>query len=146
MSKAMTMTMTMTTGKKYIEARGARKTAVARVRLIEGGRSEIFVNEKDFRKYFKTPIQVAAVEAPLNLIGGLKMLGKRKISAQVRGGGLTAQSEAVRHGLAQALSKLEAAWRPVLKQAGYLTRDARVVERKKYGLKKARRAPQWSKR
>ncbi len=131
---------------KYIEARGARKTSVARVRLISGGKPGIIVNNKDYKQYFKTDVQRAAVEAPLAVVGGFKELPKQTITVRVSGGGLTGQSEAIRHGLARVLVKLKEEWRKQLKQPGFLKRDPRMVERKKYGLKKARRAPQWAKR
>ncbi len=129
----------------YIEARGGRKTAIARVRLIDN-ESGILINGKDYLAYFKTPRQCASVHAPLAMVGGMAVVGAKGVSARVKGGGLTGQAEAVRHGLATILARLDATWRKQLKAAGYLTRDARVVERKKYGLKKARRAPQWAKR
>lgn len=134
----------------YIEARGSRKTALARIRIISEDKKtahqKIVVNGKDYNDYFKLPAHRAAVVAPLTIVGGPAVLGKRGVSVLVRGGGATGQAEAVRHGLARALVKLEAGWRKQLKVAGFLTRDPRAVERKKYGLKKARRAPQWSKR
>lgn len=140
------MTKIQETRNKYVEARGARKTSVARVRLISGGKPAILINGKDFKQYFKTDVQRQAVEAPLNIIGGLKELAKQSVSVKVSGGGLTGQAEAVRHGLARVLVKLNPEWRKQLKAAGFLKRDPRMVERKKYGLKKARRAPQWAKR
>ena len=130
---------------KYVEARGGRKTAIARVRLIDN-ESGIFVNGKDYVAYFKTPRYCMSIEAPLKMVGGMTVIGKKGISAHVSGGGLTGQAEAVRHGLATILARLEPTWRKQLKAAGYLKRDPRAVERKKYGLKKARRAPQWAKR
>lgn len=126
---------------KYIEARGARKTSVARVRLVK--EPGFFVNGRDYKAYFKILKYQMAVEAPLNLVSSDKKLG---VSVRVVGGGLTGQAEAIRHGLARVLVKLNPDFRKKLKQAGFLTRDPRIVERKKYGLKKARRAPQWSKR
>ena len=130
---------------KYVEARGGRKTAVARVRLIDN-ESGITVNGIDYVLYFKTPRYCMSVHAPLKMVGGTAVIGKKGVSAQVKGGGLTGQAEAVRHGLAQILAGLDPSWRKQLKAAGYLMRDPRAVERKKYGLKKARRAPQWAKR
>jgi len=131
--------------KDYVEARGARKTSVARVRLVSG-KAAVVINNKDYKVYFKTPAQRAAVEAPLDLVGSIKALEGRGVSVKVSGGGLSGQAVAVRHGLARALAKLNEAWKQKLRQAGLLTRDPRRVERKKYGLKKARRAPQWAKR
>lgn len=130
---------------RYVEARGGRKTAVARVRLIDN-ESGITVNGIDYVSYFKTPRYCMSVEAPLKMVGGTAVIGKKGVSARVTGGGLTGQSEAVRHGLARILAGLDSSWRKLLKAAGYLMRDPRSVERKKYGLKKARRAPQWAKR
>lgn len=129
----------------YVEARGGRKTAVARVRLIDN-ESGITVNGVDYALYFKTPRQRMSVEAPLKMVGGTAVIGKKGVSARVTGGGLTGQAEAVRHGLARIVAGLDSSWRKQLKAAGYLMRDPRAVERKKYGLKKARRAPQWAKR
>lgn len=129
----------------YVEARGGRKTAIARVRLIDN-ESGILVNGKDYVAYFKTPRYCMSVEAPLKMVGGTAAVGKKGVSAHVAGGGMTGQAEAVRHGLATVLARLDPSWRKILKAAGYLKRDPRAVERKKYGLKKARRAPQWAKR
>ena len=126
---------------KYIEARGARKTSIARVRLIK--EPGFVINGKSHKDYFKFPKHRLIVEAPLALTAADNNLG---ISVKVVGGGLTGQAEAVRHGLAQALVKLNQDFRKKLKKAEFLTRDPRAVERKKYGLKKARRAPQWAKR
>lgn len=130
---------------KYVEARGARKTAIARVRLVDS-LSGITVNGKDYHAYDTMLKMRRAIDVPLALVGGLTALGARGISVWVRGGGITGQAEAVRHGLARVLAGLDSAWRSLLKDRGFLTRDARAVERKKYGLKKARRAPQWAKR
>ncbi len=127
--------------KDYIESRGARKTAVARVRLIK--QPGIIVNGMDYKEYFKAPRYRLSVEAPLLLVNLDKKTG---FSVKVKGGGVTGQAEAVRHGIARALIVLNIEFRKKLKQAGFLTRDPRMVERKKYGLKKARRAPQWAKR
>lgn len=127
---------------KYIETIGRRKTATARVRVFET-KGDVTVNEKAYDKYFTTDeIRNIAVDA-LNTAG---LLGKLKVSAQVTGGGVHAQAEAVRLGISRALVELDATARPALKKAGFLKRDPRVVERKKFGLHKARRAPQWSKR
>jgi small subunit ribosomal protein S9 len=129
----------------YLEARGGRKTSVARVRLVENA-SGIVVNGTDYARYFPMAKHQTAVQAPLVLIGGADMIGKRGVSAHVTGGGVTGQAEAIRHGLARALTLLDPSWRAKLKVAGFLKRDPRAVERKKYGLKKARKSPQWSKR
>ena len=127
--------------KDYIEARGARKTAIARVRLVK--ELGFLVNGKNYKDYFKIPKHRLIVEAPLALVDVDKKIG---ISVRVSGGGQTGQAEAVRHGLATALTRHNQEFRKKLKSFGFLTRDPRVVERKKYGLKKARRAPQWAKR
>ncbi len=130
---------------KYTEARGGRKTAVARVRLVENTQG-IIVNGKDYADYFRMVKHRMAIESPLALIGGFDMIPKKGISAWVRGGGVTGQAEAIRHGLARVLCASDPSWRIKLKVAGFLKRDPRAVERKKYGLKKARKSPQWSKR
>lgn len=127
---------------KYFEGVGRRKRAVARVRIWAGGDGKFAVNEKDPASYFKAMRYEQSAIAPLRFLKGEKLT----VSVKVRGGGLMAQSEAVRLGLARALIKLNDTLRRELKVAGYLSRDAREVERKKYGLKKARRAPQWQKR
>jgi len=120
---------------KYFYGTGRRKTAVARVRLYPGN-GKITVNGKDSKLQDETV-------SPLKLVG---KLGSYDISITVTGGGTTGQNEAMRHGIARALNVSNSEYRPTLKKAGYLTRDSREVERKKPGLKKARRAPQWSKR
>ncbi len=127
---------------KYYEAVGRRKTAVARVRLSEK-KSGIVVNEKDYKDYFKLNGQHLIIESPLKAVVLEKDLGA---TVKVFGGGIKAQAQAVRHGLARALVKYNEEFKGKLRRAGFLTRDPRMVERKKYGLKKARRAPQWSKR
>lgn len=127
---------------KYYEAVGRRKTSVARVRLFQGG-DGIEVNGKDFNDYFKTGGQLSVASSALKKVA---LDSQLKATIKVKGGGLSAQAEAVRHGLSRALLKFDNELRGKLKAAGFLTRDQRMVERKKYGLKKARRAPQWSKR
>jgi len=126
---------------RYFEARGSRKTSVARVRIYEK-KIGIIINDKDLKEYFKMLVHQEAVTNPL------KLLNQSKLGATVKvyGGGLTGQAEAVRHGISRALVKLNPEFKVPLRQAGFLTRDSRMVERKKYGLKKARRAPQWAKR
>jgi small subunit ribosomal protein S9 len=130
------------TGVKYFEGVGRRKTAVARVRILPG-RGGFSVNGAPLEKFFAIPRLRNAAQAPVQ---NLKLQDRIAVAAKVAGGGVNAQAEAVRHGLARAL----VSWDPELKKRlrvfGYLTRDPRMVERKKYGLKKARRAPQWSKR
>lgn len=137
----MTETKTKTVNRgKYSEHIGRRKTATARVRLYSSDKG-ITVNEKPLAKYF-TPKLAAVVEAPFKFTAR----PKSAISIKIVGGGITAQAEAARHGLSRALVKLNPEAKILLKQAGWLTRDSRMVERKKPGLKKARRAPQWKKR
>ena len=126
---------------RFYEAKGGRKTAVARVRA-HLNKTGIVVNDKQYKEYFHLPIHQEAVEAPLKLLNK-KDIG---ITVKVYGGGSTGQAEAVRHGIASVLVKLNPESRKILRAAGFLTRDSRMVERKKYGLKKARRAPQWAKR
>lgn len=127
---------------RYVEGIGRRKTAVARVRLF-GGHGEFTVNGKDPKDYFALQRFEAAAVAPLTK---LKLADKFKVSAKVRGGGIMAQAEAVQLGLARAIAIKNPDFQKRLKKLGFLTRDPRMVERKKYGLKKARRAPQWQKR
>ena len=132
----------------YDEGVGRRKTAVARVRLSarQGGKAdqpEITVNEMAFAKYFTVSEHHRIVAAPLEKTD---MVEHVAVSAHVYGGGLAAQAEAIRLGIARALVKRNEELKKKLRVLGFVTRDARMVERKKYGLKKARRAPQWSKR
>jgi len=133
----------ITKEEKYIEAVGRRKTAIARVRIWTKGEKGIIVNEKPYDLYFPTIDLHKIVNAPLEL---LKLGDKFKITAKVYGGGIHSQAEAIRHGLARALVKMNPDFKKKLKRAGFLTRDPRERERKKPGLKRARRAPQWSKR
>lgn len=126
---------------RYIEAVGRRKTAIARVRIFPGD-GAITVNEKDVKKYFISPRQWAAACAPFT---DLK-IENFDASVHVEGGGIHAQAEAVRMGVARALVLKDHEWKKRLRTIGFMTRDSRMVERKKYGLKKARRAPQWAKR
>lgn len=123
-------------------ATGRRKRAVARVRLIPGD-GNILVNGIPHDQYFVTSSQLATVEQPLTLAAARQ---KYDVIVSVVGGGLSGQAGAIRHGIARALVNADPALRRPLKQAGFLTRDPRVKERHKYGLKKARRAPQFSKR
>ncbi len=128
---------------KYFEAVGRRKTSTARVRLFTQGGKDILVNNKSHKDYFAMPSLQKVLEAPLEK---LNCLDKFKISVKVRGGGLHGQAEACRHGISRALVLLNPYFKKRLKKAGFLTRDPRMRERKKPGLKRARRAPQWSKR
>lgn len=125
----------MANSEKYFYGTGRRKTATARVRIFPGS-GKATVNDKE-------------IILPENVVEPLKLVGKYEtydMSVRVNGGGKTGQLEAIRHGLSRALIELNSEFRPQLKKAGFLTRDPREVERKKPGLKKARRAPQWSKR
>ncbi|HHY75357.1 MAG TPA: 30S ribosomal protein S9 [Firmicutes bacterium] len=125
-----------------IFATGRRKTAVARVRILPGT-GKIEVNGKDLSSYFMNPTLEHEVTAPFRITG---TEGKFDLYVNVQGGGLSGQAGACKHGVARALTLADESLRPILKKAGFLTRDPRMKERKKYGLKKARRAPQFSKR
>lgn len=126
----------------YFYANGKRKTAVARVRLYKGN-GRVVVNGKDAREYFTTDEMINVFMAPLALVHSEKQFD---ISAMVEGGGIQGQAEALRHGIAMALLEFDSGLRSILKPEGYLTRDSRAKERKKPGLHRARRAPQFSKR
>lgn len=136
---------------KYYETVGRRKNATARVRLytkkstdtIKDEKALITVNGKDYAEYFLDGNLQLVVESPLKR---LKSIGRFKASVVVNGGGLSGQAGAVRHGLARALTLFDANFRKKLKKANFLKRDPRAKERRKYGLKKARKSPQWSKR
>ena len=123
-------------------ATGRRKNSIARVWLKKGS-GEIKINGKSLEKYFSRPVLQMVVNQPLNVIQAEK---EYEIMATVKGGGLSGQAGAIRHGISKALSLYDLSNRPVLKKIGYLTRDPRVVERKKSGLAKARRSYQFSKR
>lgn len=127
----------------YIEAIGRRKTAVARVRIFEDKKQSFIINERTLEEYFPTRQMQTTVKEAFNEVG-LKV--QFRVSVHVRGGGPSAQSEALRHGIARALVKKDEELRKTLKKAGFLKRDPRMKERKKPGLKGARKAPQWSKR
>jgi|YelNatPaOPRAMG01_1025707.scaffolds.fasta_scaffold00696_2 small subunit ribosomal protein S9 len=126
----------------YKEGIGRRKTAVARVRLSKG-KGEISINDKSLDKYFSLEELRETVLSPLKITNTQNQF---KVSVKVKGGGFTGQAEAIRLGLSRALVLFNPEFRSLLRHYGYLTRDSRQVERKKYGLKKARRAPQWQKR
>ncbi len=121
---------------------GRRKKSIARVRLLDGT-GKVTINGKDIDEYFGTEVLKTIVRQPLT---ATNTLAKYDVVAKVIGGGFTGQAGAIRHGIARALNEANAEFRPVLKSNGYLTRDPRMKERKKYGLKKARKAPQFSKR
>ncbi len=128
---------------RYFEAVGRRKTSVARVRLFTQEEKLILVNEKPYQNYFPTfELQQTATAS----LRKMKAFDKFRILVKVKGGGVHSQAEAVRHGIARALVEFNPDFRKRLRRAGYLTRDPRMRERKKFGLKRARRAPQWSKR
>lgn len=122
---------------------GRRKKAIARVRILSGGENGIQVNKQPMDEYFKLDAQKYVVKQPLVLTN---TANKYDVVVNVNGGGLTGQAGAVRHGIARALCEADPTLRGELKKAGFLTRDPRMKERKKYGLHKARKAPQFSKR
>ncbi len=121
---------------------GRRKTSVARARLSRGA-GTVTINDRPFEEYFPTEKQRSHVLEPFTV---LEQTGQWNVDARLHGGGTTGQAGALRHAIARALAAHDPEWRAPLKAAGLLTRDSRAVERKKYGLKKARRAPQFSKR
>ena len=125
-----------------VNATGRRKESIARVRMKPGS-GEFVVNDRTLDEYFGRETSKMILKQPLEVV---EQLNKVDISINVCGGGLSGQAGAIRHGISRALIKLNPDSRPALKKAGFLTRDARVKERKKYGLKKARKAPQYSKR
>ncbi len=127
---------------KYVASVGRRKQAVASVRLVKGT-GEVVVNDKPLEVYFPLESWQDMVRSPLKLVG---MEKTNDVSVRVRGGGVAAQAESVRLGISRALVESNEELKGTLKKAGYLTRDARMKERRKYGLKKARKAPQFSKR
>ena len=129
--------------KKYFYGTGRRKSSVARVRVYENGTGSIIINGREIDDYFGLETLKLIVRQPLVTS---EVLGKVDIEATVTGGGVTGQAGAIRHGISRALLQVNAEYRPALKAAGFLTRDPRMKERKKYGLKAARRAPQFSKR
>lgn len=128
---------------KYFEAVGRRKTAIARVRLFIAKDSGFEVNGQDLSAYFPTKEMQNTVEEAFK---NAKPAEKFHVTAKLVGGGIVAQSEALRHGIARALTIYDMNLRAPLKKAGYLSRDARAKERRKFGFKKARKSPQWAKR
>jgi len=132
-----------TSKKPYLYGTGRRKSSVARVHLFPGGTGAISVNGRDIDDYFGLETLKYIVRQPLKTTG---TAGTVDIIATVKGGGVTGQAGAIRHGISRALLLVDESFRPSLKDAGFLTRDPRMKERKKYGLKAARRAPQFSKR
>ncbi len=127
----------------YHYGTGRRKASVARVRVYENGTGSITINGRDIDDYFGLDTLKLLVRQPLNLVG---LVGKVDLVITVAGGGVTGQAGAIRHGVSRALLNVNPEYRAALKAAGFLTRDPRMKERKKYGLKAARRAPQFSKR
>jgi small subunit ribosomal protein S9 len=123
-------------------ATGKRKSAVARVQLLSGS-GQITVNSRQLDDYFGRPTSRMIIQQPFEVTG---TAGQYDVSVNVRGGGVSAQAAAIRHGITRALIEANAELRPTLKKAGYVTRDPREVERKKYGRHKARKRPQYSKR
>ena len=132
-----------TSKKPYVYGTGRRKSSVARVHLFPGGSGMITINGRGIDDYFGLETLKYIVRQPLNKTD---MTSKVDISATVKGGGVTGQAGAIRHGISRALLLIDETYRQPLKDAGFLTRDPRMKERKKYGLKAARRAPQFSKR
>ena len=126
----------------YKYGTGRRKSSVARVHLFENGTGAITINGRDINDYFGLETLKMVVRQPLN---STDTLGKVDIVATVEGGGVSGQAGALRHGISRALLQVNPEFRPILKKAGFLTRDPRMKERKKYGLKAARHAPQFSK-
>src|SRR3989344_7814322 len=124
---------------QYVEAIGRRKTSIARVRIQSGAKAAITVNERPFESYFPTESLRTVAKQPL-MIANTK---KYHITVKIKGGGISSQSAAMSHGLARAIIKAHTELKAPLKKAKLLTRDARIKERRKFGLKKARKAPQW---
>ena len=129
--------------KKYFYGTGRRKSSVARVRVFENGTGSITINGRDINDYFGLDTLKLVVNQPLV---ATDVVGKVDIVVNVAGGGVSGQAGAIRHGISRALVLLNPEFRATLKAAGFMTRDPRMKERKKYGLKAARRAPQFSKR
>jgi small subunit ribosomal protein S9 len=131
------------TKENYFYTVGKRKRAVAQIKLFPKGKGEITINKKKSKEYLPDYQLQEIITAPLKLSN---LAAKVDISVLVSGGGKTGQAEAIRHGIARAIEKYDKSQRKVLKVAGFLKRDARIKERKKPGLKRARKAPQWAKR
>ena len=129
--------------RQYQYGTGRRKSSVARVRVYEGGTGSIIINGRDIEEYFGLETLKMVVRQPMV---ATETLGKFDVVCTVAGGGVTGQAGAIRHGISRALLGVNPEFRAILKAAGFLTRDPRMKERKKYGLKAARRAPQFSKR
>jgi len=130
---------------KYIEAIGRRKTSTARVRIKQAAKTHFLVNGVEAKEYFKTEVERRLILDPM--VKGLPAGSpKWSVEVHVSGGGVHSQAEAIRHGLSRALVESDITFRGALKKLGYMKRDPRAKERRKFGLKKARKAPQWSKR
>lgn len=134
--------MTATKDARYIEGIGRRKTSVARVRITPASKTIFKINDRDLASYFPTAELRKVVEEALLTAKA----GEFSVSVHVKSGGVHSQAEAVRHGLSRALLKHDLSFKTKLKTAGFLKRDPRAKERRKFGLKKARKSPQWSKR
>ena len=132
-----------TSKERYIEGMGRRKTSVARVRLFASSKASFTINDQDISVYFPTRELAATATEAITLA---KIPGKYKITAKIKGGGISSQAQALRHAISRALLLTDIELRTPLKKAGFLKRDPRAKERRKFGLKKARKAPQWSKR
>ena len=131
------------TSDRYIGAVGRRKTSTARVRITPAAKFSILINDREFESYFPTAELRKTVRSAFDTV---ELDQKFSVSAHINGGGVSGQAEALRHGIARALIAYDVNLRGKLKVKGYLKRDPRAVERKKFGLKKARKSPQWSKR
>jgi small subunit ribosomal protein S9 len=141
--KEMEVAAETSKGGSYLYAIGRRKTAIAKVRLIKNGKGLMTVNGRPMEEFFTTHESRSMIVAPIKIAG---LEGAVDVSADVVGGGIMGQADAIRLGISRALCELNPTYRKTLKKLGYLKRDPRAKERKKPGLRKARRAPQWSKR
>jgi small subunit ribosomal protein S9 len=137
------MTATKKTEGRYIEAVGGRKTSSARVRITPAAKFSISINDREFESYFPTAELRNVVKSAFDVLG---LDQKFSVSAHIKGGGVSSQADALRHGISRALIIYDVSLRGKLKSSGFLKRDPRAKERRKFGLKKARKAPQWSKR
>jgi small subunit ribosomal protein S9 len=142
MTQEQTAELTAPAGEKYHAGTGRRKSAVARVRLYSGS-GTIVINGKPFQELFTRPLHQTKVRSPL---AATDTEGRFNVQAKIAGGGVSAWADALAHGMARALIAFDPGFRPALRKAGLLTRDPRVKERKKPGLKRARKAPQYTKR
>ena len=142
-TKVKAVTTKKVLGGRYIEAVGRRKTAIARVRISEASKASYMVNDRELEHLFPTAELQAVIKAPVK---EANLDAKFLVTIKTIGGGVHSQAEAVRHGLTRALVEYDEELRKKLKKLGYLKRDPRMKERRKFGLKKARKAPQWSKR